>query len=176
MRSRLVACVGTIGSIIGSLALYQMFFADFINILGAIAPPVCAPILADYFIISREKYDIRLLEKHPAFRWAGVISFIVGGAFGYLFQYVWKLPGDLPSGLVAMLIAFVLYDVLVVDLNTVVLVDLDDLGNDVLLYALDTADFHDIVRIDRAICQQIARFHKISVVHQQRCAVGARSQ
>ena len=112
VRSRLVACVGTIGSIIGSLALYQMFFADFINILGAIAPPVCAPILADYFIISREKYDIRLLEKHPAFRWAGVISFIVGGAFGYLFQYVWKLPGDLPSGLVAMLIAFVLYIIL----------------------------------------------------------------
>ena len=90
----LLSVPSIIAAFTASISLASLFGARAMSLPAAIAPPVCAPILADYFIISREKYDIRLLEKHPAFRWAGVISFIVGGAFGYLFQYVWKLPSS----------------------------------------------------------------------------------
>ena len=76
------------------------------------APPLCAPILADYFVIGRknkDKYNMELLNKHPNFRWAGVISFVVGAILGFVFQYKITLPLDLPSGLVAMVISFIVY-------------------------------------------------------------------
>lgn len=108
-RKLIVVLCGAIGTILGALAVYQMFFANFINMLGSIAPPICAPLLADYFIVRREKYRMDLLDRHPNFRWAGIVSFLIGGALGFVFQYVWTLPLDLPSGLVAMLISFVTY-------------------------------------------------------------------
>jgi cytosine permease len=108
-RKKLVIICGIIGTILGSLAFYQIFFADFINALGSMAPPVCAPILADFFLIRRDKYSLKLLEKQPAARWAGIISFAIGAILGFLFQYVFPLPYGLPSGLAAMLITFVVY-------------------------------------------------------------------
>ncbi|MCL2602272.1 MAG: hypothetical protein FWD91_05610, partial [Treponema sp.] len=76
---------------------------------GAVAPPLAAPILADYFIVRREKYSAKLINKQPAVRYAGIISFGIGAVLGYLFAYHISLPGDLPSGLVAMAISFVVY-------------------------------------------------------------------
>ena len=111
-RSKIVYVVGIFGTIIGGLGVYQMFFSNFINILGAMGPPLCAPILADYFIIyknDKTKYDESTLNNQPKYRWAGIITFLVGGGLGYLFEYHISLPGDLPSGLVAMVIAFILY-------------------------------------------------------------------
>ena len=111
-RKKLVIIAGTIGTILGTFAFYQLFFANFINILGSMAPPLCAPILADYFVIGRknkDKYNMELLNKHPNFRWAGVISFVIGAVLGFVFQYKVQLPLDLPAGLVAMVISFVIY-------------------------------------------------------------------
>lgn len=113
-RKKLVIIAGTIGTILGAFAFYQLFFAKFIDILGSMAPPLCAPILADYFIIgrSKDKYNMALLNRHPNIRWAGVISFLIGAVLGFLFQYVVPLPLDLPSGLVAMFISFIVYIVI----------------------------------------------------------------
>jgi cytosine permease len=111
-RSRIAFVIGTFGTIIAALGVYQMFFANFISILGAVGPPICAPILADYFIVYRNdktKYDKRTLYNQPEYRWAGIVSFVVGGILGYLFEYYIKLPGDFPSGLAALIIAFIVY-------------------------------------------------------------------
>ncbi len=111
-RKKLVAFCGILGTLLGALAFYQLFFADFINVLGSMAPPLCAPILADYFVIGKQKnkkYSAELLNKHPAMRWAGVISFVIGAILGYLFQYVVPLPYGLPAGLFAMVVSFVIY-------------------------------------------------------------------
>ena len=111
-RKKLVIIAGSVGTILGTFAFYQLFFANFINVLGSMAPPLCAPILADYFIIGRknkDKYNMELLNKHPNFRWAGVISFIIGAILGFVFQYKVQLPLDLPAGLVAMVISFIIY-------------------------------------------------------------------
>ena len=108
-RKKLVVICGILGTILGSLAFYQLFFADFINVLGSMAPPLCAPILADYFVIGKKKYDLKFLDRHPSVRWAGLISFVVGAVLGFLFQYKIPLPGNFPAGLAAMLISFVIY-------------------------------------------------------------------
>ena len=109
-RKTIVIIVGILGTILGAAAFYQLFFADFINALGAIAPPLAAPILADFFVVGREKkYNADFLNRQPAVRWAGIISFIVGAVIGYVFQYVTTLPYGLPSGLFALIVSFVLY-------------------------------------------------------------------
>lgn len=109
-RKKIVIIIGVLGTILGAAAFYQLFFADFINALGAIAPPLAAPILADFFVVGKEKkYAHKVIAKQPAIRWAGVISFLVGAVLGYIFQYVTTLPYGLPSGLFALLVSFVLY-------------------------------------------------------------------
>lgn len=109
-RKKIVIVVGILGTILGAAAFYQLFFANFINALGAIAPPLAAPILADFFIVGKEKkYDHRAIHMQPSIRWAGVISFLAGAVLGYYFQYVTPLPYGLPSGLFALLVSFVLY-------------------------------------------------------------------
>lgn len=68
--------------------------------------------MADYFITNRydkTKYDKFTLYIQPAYRWSGIISFLVGGTFGYIFEYVYRLPGDFPSGIAALVIAIVVY-------------------------------------------------------------------
>lgn len=111
-RKPIVVVCGILGTILGAIAFYQIFFADFINILGAMAPPLCAPILADYYLIGRKKYDNKLLHTQPKWRLAGVLTFIIGAILGYIFQYVMPLPFNLPAGLVAMIISIFIYYVL----------------------------------------------------------------
>ena len=112
-RKKIVIVVGILGTILGAAAFYQLFFADFINVLGAVAPPLAAPILADFFIVGKEKkYNTKFLGKQPAIRWAGIISFAVGAFIGYYFQYVSVLPYGLPSCLFALLVSFVFYIVI----------------------------------------------------------------
>lgn len=109
-RKTIVIIVGVLGTILGAAAFYQLFFADFINALGAIAPPLAAPILADFFVAGKEKkYDHTALAKQPAIRWAGVVSFAVGAVLGFVWQYVSPLPYGLPAGVAAMAVTFVLY-------------------------------------------------------------------
>ncbi|MDO5714554.1 MAG: cytosine permease [Tissierellia bacterium] len=112
IRSKIVYIVGIFGTLIAALGVYQMFFSDFINILGAIGPPLASPILADYFVVYRKdkrKYAQGTLNAHPEYRWSGIISFIVGGLLGYIFQYHMTLPYDFPSGVAASAIAFIIY-------------------------------------------------------------------
>lgn len=44
-RSKIVYVVGIFGTVIAAFGVYQMFFANFINILGAIGPPITAPMM-----------------------------------------------------------------------------------------------------------------------------------
>ena len=108
-RRQAVIVVGVLGTILGSLAFYQLFFADFINILGVMGPPIASPILADYFVFGRKKYAAEALPHQPAVRFAGLISFAVGAVVALYFSYGGGLPGQFPSGVFAMIVSFVVY-------------------------------------------------------------------
>ena len=108
-RSTLVLVVGVVGTVLGSLAFYQLFFADFITVLGAAFVPLVAPIIADYFLLRRGAFAGDSHLRQPAVRWNGVVSFLVGATCGLLFQYVWPLPGDFSAGIAALVITFVLH-------------------------------------------------------------------
>lgn len=109
-RRHVVIVVGILGTILGSLAFYQLFFADFINVLGIMGPPIASPILADYFVSGRHrKYNAAALPYQPAVRWAGLFSFAVGAAVALYCSYGVTLPGEFPSGVFAMIISFIVY-------------------------------------------------------------------
>lgn len=111
-RKTLVLIVGVVGTILGSLAFYQLFFNDFITVLGAAFVPLVSPIIADYFLLRRDAFTATSYREQPAVRWFAVVSFIVGAGCGLLFQYVWPLPGDFSASLAALIIAFVVHVVL----------------------------------------------------------------
>jgi len=111
-RATLVLVVGVVGTVLGSLGFYQLFFNDFITVLGAAFVPLVAPIIADYFLLRRRAFTPDSHAKQPALRWNAIISFVVGGTAGLLFQYVWPLPNDFSSSLAALVIAFIVHIVL----------------------------------------------------------------
>lgn len=108
-RSTLVLIVGVVGTVLGSLAFYQLFFNDFITVLGAAFVPLVAPIIADFFLLRRGAFTPTSYQTQPAVRWNAVASFTVGALCGLLFQYVWPLPGDFSASLAALAIAFVVH-------------------------------------------------------------------
>lgn len=108
-RKRLVLLAGILGTFLGSLGFYQIFFADFITVLGAAAPPLAGPLIADFYVVRKRHYTAEHLDNEPDYRLAGIVSFLAGAALGLFFQYVSPPPGDLPSGLLALCITIPLY-------------------------------------------------------------------
>ncbi|BAQ10043.1 cytosine/purines/uracil/thiamine/allantoin family permease [Bacillus sp. OxB-1] len=111
-RQKLVLIAGVIGTIIGSLAFYQIFFADFITVLGAAFLPLAGPLIADFFIVKKGHYPAEELHSQPKYKPAGIISFLIGAVLGLLFEYVIASPFGLPSGLVALVITIIIYPII----------------------------------------------------------------
>ncbi|WP_022867972.1 purine-cytosine permease family protein [Schaalia vaccimaxillae] len=108
-RRKIVIIVGAIGTLLGSLGFYSLFFGDFITVLGAAFVPLAGPILADFYLVRRSEYSTADPNDLPAVRWPAVLSFIVGAFAGIAFQYWIPLPGDFPSGLGALILTFFLH-------------------------------------------------------------------
>jgi len=111
-RTKIVLVVGVLGTVLGALAFYQLFFVDFITVLGAAFVPLVGPILADYYLVRRNEFTAESYRRQPAVRWPGVISFVVGASLGLVFQYAWPLPFGFSSGIAALIITVVLHVVL----------------------------------------------------------------
>ena len=107
-KRQLVLVAGLLGTVLGALGFYQMFFAQFINYLGIMAPPLAGPLLADFYIRHKGRYDVRELDRQPAFNRAGVGAALVGMALGLGLELNRWLP-DWPNGLVALLATVLVY-------------------------------------------------------------------
>src|SRR5699024_9928135 len=57
-RKNIVLVVGIIGTIISAVGFYQLFFEDFITVLGAAFLPLGGPIIADYYLIKKQYYNV----------------------------------------------------------------------------------------------------------------------
>lgn len=112
-RTTLVLIAGIVGTVLGSLGFYQLFFADFITILGAAFVPLAAPIIVDFFIIHRGRYGADAYRRQPSVKWPGVLSFLIGATGGLVFQYVLPLPGGFSAAIAGLLLAVVAHLLLV---------------------------------------------------------------
>ena len=111
-RTTIILIVGIIGTVLGSAAFYQLFFADFINILGAAFVPLAGPIIVDYYFTRKGEYVGASPHKQVAVRWPGFISFALGAVLGLVFQYSVPLPGGFPAGVGALIITMILHAIL----------------------------------------------------------------
>lgn len=82
--------------------------AQLINYLGIMAPPLAGPLLADFYIRHKGRYDVRELDRQPAFNRAGVGAALVGMALGLGLELNRWLP-EWPNGLVALLATVLVY-------------------------------------------------------------------
>ncbi|HHX8751784.1 TPA: purine-cytosine permease family protein, partial [Morganella morganii] len=110
-KNVLILTTGIIGTVLGAIGFYQIFFADFINYLGIMAPPLAGPLLADYYITRKCRYDITQINSQPKYNYAGVISALTGMASG-LVMALNNILSDWPTGLLALVITVIIYLIL----------------------------------------------------------------
>ncbi|MGJ7218593.1 hypothetical protein [Morganella morganii] len=110
-KNVLILTTGIIGTVLGAIGFYQIFFADFINYLGIMAPPLAGPLLADYYITRKCRYDITQINNQPKYNYAGVISALAGMASG-LVMALNNILSDWPTGLLALVITVIIYLIL----------------------------------------------------------------
>lgn len=111
-REKLVLIIGVLGTLLGSLGFYQMFFANFITILGAAFLPLAGPIIMDYYLVKKQNYNLSKLNSQPKFRLSGIISFVVGAFLGLTLEFVWSTPFGISSGLIALIFTCIIYLIL----------------------------------------------------------------
>ena len=104
-RVTIVIC-GTLGTILG-LGIYQHFM-DWINQIANVVPPLIGPIIVDYYVFSRMRYDTAVLDRLPAWNPLAVLAFVSGVVAAYAFTPSW-----MASGLWGLLVSMAAYLVLV---------------------------------------------------------------
>lgn len=104
-RVTIVVC-GTLGTLLG-LGIYQHFM-DWINQIANVVPPLIGPIIVDYYLFNRMRYDTSLLDRLPGWNPLAVAAFALGVIAAYAFA-----PGWMASGLWGLLISMMAYAVMV---------------------------------------------------------------
>jgi cytosine permease len=100
----MVVILGLLGTVLG-LGIYQQFMT-FIGILANIVPPLIGPVIVDYYLCNRRRFDPALLPRLPAWNWLAVLGF-AGGAVASFYPPAW-----LAAGLYALLVSMAIYAVL----------------------------------------------------------------
>lgn len=72
---------GVLGTILG-LGVYQHFLS-FIGLLAALVPPIIGPVIVDYYIVNKLRYDPTRLAHLPAWNPVAIMSYVIGAASAY---------------------------------------------------------------------------------------------
>lgn len=108
-KAMTVIC-GVLGTILG-LGIYQHFL-DWIFLLAALVPPLIGPVIVDYYIVNKMRYDENQLEHLPTWNPLAIFAYIVGasGAVaaskGYITDIEWIFPSLF--GLVVSMVCYFL--------------------------------------------------------------------
>lgn len=80
-RSNIVLIIGILGSILGALGIAD-YFAGWLNILGIGIPPMAGIIIADYYFVRKQNYDIHETQI-PDWNINAIIAWIIGCIVGF---------------------------------------------------------------------------------------------
>ncbi|MDF3935715.1 purine-cytosine permease family protein [Pseudomonas citronellolis] len=79
-----------LGSLVATaLALggFMSHFLDFILALSIVIPPLASIYLADFFLLSRQRYQVEDLERLPGFGWPALASWALASAVAWMTTY-----------------------------------------------------------------------------------------
>jgi cytosine permease len=100
-KSYLVLVSGVLATIVGAAGLAN-YFVDWLIVLGTTMPPMAGIIVADYFLLSKQKYEYGPGTKYCAWNVLAFISWIVAAFVGYFVS--WGV-----AAINSMLVGFALY-------------------------------------------------------------------
>ncbi|MEO0995957.1 MAG: cytosine permease [Pseudomonadota bacterium] len=103
---------GLIGTILG-LGIYQHFLG-WINLLASIVPPLIGPVIVDYYLVNRMRYNAEDLARLPKWNPVAVVAYAGGAIVAYgwsLGHTVAGLEWVFPS-LAGLIVSIVVYAVL----------------------------------------------------------------
>lgn len=84
------------------------FFLPFVLFIGIAATPIAGVYIADYFIVSRRRYELRDLSDRPGIGYPAIAAWLAGSAISFIASEEYIVLSTVPAvdGLMA---AFVLY-------------------------------------------------------------------
>ena len=101
---------GLLGTVLG-LGLYQHFMG-WINLLAALVPPLLGPLVVDFYVVNKGRYDPADLPRLHKWNKAAIVSYLAGAFFAYANSYKLILLPDylIPSlfGLVVSMLTYAL--------------------------------------------------------------------
>ncbi|MEO9634533.1 MAG: cytosine permease [Parasphingorhabdus sp.] len=104
----MVVIWGLLGTVLG-LGLYQ-YFLDWINLLAALVPPLVGPLIVDYYLVHKGKYDAEDLPKLHKWNWVAIASYLAGAFFAYAhLKELLTLPEALIPSLFGLLVSMGCY-------------------------------------------------------------------
>lgn len=108
----MVVIWGAIGTILG-LGLYQ-YFMSWINLLAALVPPLVGPLIVDYYLVHKAKYNPADLKRLHPWNIAAIVSYLVGAATAYAVTYgLINVPVVLIPAMLGLVVAMLTYGVIV---------------------------------------------------------------
>jgi len=99
-RVMTVIC-GLLGTLLG-LGIYQHFI-DWINLLASLVPPLIGPVIADYYIVNKRRFNAERIDDLPRWNPAAFIAYIAG-AGSTLIEQDWMVPSL--AGLAVSILAY----------------------------------------------------------------------
>ncbi len=100
----MVVVLGLLGTVLG-LGIYQRFM-EFIGALANVVPPLIGPVIVDYYLCNRMRFDTELLPRLPGWNPLAVIAF-AAGAVASFYPPTW-----IAAGLYALLVSMAVYAML----------------------------------------------------------------
>ncbi len=82
-RVMTVIC-GLLGTILG-LGIYQHFL-EWIGLLANLVPPLIGPVIADFYIVNRMKFDPQRMDQLPLWNPAAFAAYVLGAASTFIEQ------------------------------------------------------------------------------------------
>jgi len=103
---------GVLGTILG-LGVYQHFLS-WIDLLASLVPPLIGPVILDYYLVNKLKYDSNDLRHLPSWNPVAIAAYVIGAVVAYASSQGFVVPGlgwVFPS-LLGLLISMLAYAVL----------------------------------------------------------------
>ncbi len=110
-RVTTVVC-GLLGTVLG-LGIYQ-YFLFWIALLASIVPPLIGPVIVDFYIVNRMRYDASSLDQLPRWNAVAIAAYAIGAIVAYAASQGYEISGlewIIPS-LLGLLVSMVAYAVL----------------------------------------------------------------
>lgn len=81
-KHAMVVVWGLLGTLLG-LGLYR-YFEFWIFLLASLVPPLIGPMILDYYVVHKRRYDPADLERLHTWNWAAIAAYVVGASGAYL--------------------------------------------------------------------------------------------